>query len=131
MSSSRIGAIFYLLWGVLHVNAAVQVYRLGHTLEPGMVQGRIYQDAWTLLFLAVAVALVAIVWNWKSDPFGYWLNLALACRIHSDDSGAGLSATGSRRRRPGDVGPGDPLHDARPHEDPVAASTRTPRRNSK
>ena len=78
MSSSRIGAIFYLLWGVLHVNAAVQVYRLGHTLEPGMVQGRIYQDAWNLLFLAVAVALVAIVWNWKGDPFGYWLNLALA-----------------------------------------------------
>ncbi len=78
MSSSRIGAIFYLLWGVLHVNAAVQVYRLGHTLEPGMVQGRIYQDAWNLLFLAVGVALVAIVWNWKSDPLGYWLNLALA-----------------------------------------------------
>jgi hypothetical protein len=37
-------------WGCLHLQAAYAVYHMGAALEPGMVQGRVFQDAWNLLF---------------------------------------------------------------------------------
>ena len=46
---ARLGAVAYVLWGLLHLQAARLVYMLGDSLEPGMVQGRIYQDAFNLL----------------------------------------------------------------------------------
>jgi len=74
----KIGAIFYLLWGILHVKAAVATYQLGATLEADLVQGRVYQDAWNLLFFAIAVSLVAIILNWRNSRLGFWLNLGMA-----------------------------------------------------
>ncbi|MDX8387514.1 MAG: hypothetical protein R8M46_03130 [Ghiorsea sp.] len=74
----RIGAVFYFLWGVLHVNAAIATYELGATLEPGLVQGRVYQDAWNLLFVAIAVSTIAILLNWRNSRLGFWLNLGIA-----------------------------------------------------
>jgi len=47
---SVVGAICYALWGSLHLQAAYAVYHMGAALEPGMVQGRVFQDAWNLLF---------------------------------------------------------------------------------
>jgi hypothetical protein len=48
--TSVAGAIAYAIWGLLHVQAAYAVYRVGVALEPGMVQGRVFQDSWNLLF---------------------------------------------------------------------------------
>ncbi|HEY3345632.1 MAG TPA: hypothetical protein VGJ97_11930 [Anaerolineaceae bacterium] len=73
----QIGAIFYLAWGLLHVYAAFQVSKLGKRQTPGMVQGRIYQSVWNLAAFAIAVSVVAVVFNWSNSPLGYWLNLAL------------------------------------------------------
>ena len=42
-----------------------------------MVQGRVYQDAWNLLFFAVFSIIVAVLYNWKNSPMGYWLNLTV------------------------------------------------------
>ena len=66
-----------MLWGILHIEAARKVYVLGQTLDAGMVQGRIFQDAWSLLFFAVFGIVVAIFLNWKNSRLGYWLNLAV------------------------------------------------------
>ena len=74
----KIGAVLYLLWGVLHVKAAIATYQLGATLEPGLVQGRVNQDAWNLLFFAISVSLVAILLNWRNSRLGFWLNLGIA-----------------------------------------------------
>jgi hypothetical protein len=74
---SQIGAIFYIAWGLLHLYAAFQVYKLGKRQVAGMVQGRIYQSVWNLAAVAVAVIAVAVVYNWFHHPVGYWLNLAL------------------------------------------------------
>lgn len=74
---AKLGAITYVLWGILHIEAARKVYVLGQTLEPGMVQGRIFQDAWNLLFFAVFGVVVAIFLNWKNNRLGYWLNLVV------------------------------------------------------
>ena len=74
---ARIGAIIYIIWGLVHLQAARLVFVLGQTLEPGMVQGRIYQNAWNLLFFALFGMAVAIFLNWKNSRIGYWLNLVV------------------------------------------------------
>jgi hypothetical protein len=73
-----IGAVLYGLWGLLHLFAAFQVLNLGSGLEPGMVQGRIYQDGWTLLYFSIFVLAIAVFYNWKNRSLGYWLNLVTA-----------------------------------------------------
>jgi len=71
----RIGAVMYFIWGLLHLKAAYSVYQLGTSLEAGMVQGRIFQDAWSLLFFALVGITVAVVYNWHNSRLGYWINL--------------------------------------------------------
>jgi len=72
---AKLGAVSYVLWGLLHIQAARLVYLFGQTLEPGMFQGRIFQGAWNLLFFALFGIAVAIYLNWKNSRLGYWLNL--------------------------------------------------------
>jgi hypothetical protein len=71
----KIGAVMYFIWGLLHLKAAYSVYQLGVALEPGMVQGRVFQDAWGLLFFALVGMIVAVLFNWKNNLIGYWINL--------------------------------------------------------
>jgi hypothetical protein len=75
---AQIGAIFYILWGILHIFAAFQVYKLGSRQAAGMVQGRVYQSAWNLAFSAVFIGVVAVFFNWSNTALGYWLNLVMA-----------------------------------------------------
>jgi hypothetical protein len=77
MILARTGSILYVLWGILHIVAAVKVYTLGQSIEPGMIQGRIFQDAWNLLFFALFGMAVAIKYNWFNSKLGYWLNLVV------------------------------------------------------
>ena len=77
MIFARIGAVLYFLWGLLHIVAAFKLYSLGQTLEQGMLQGRIFQGAWNLLFFAVFGIVVAVLYNWKNNQMGYWLNLVV------------------------------------------------------
>jgi hypothetical protein len=69
------GAICYALWGCLHLQAAYLVFRMGAALEPGMVQGRVFQDAWALLFFGVTAIAVALTLNIRNNAWGYWINL--------------------------------------------------------
>ena len=74
---AKLGAVTYVLWGLLHIQAARFVYVLGQSLEPGIIQGRIYQDAWNLLFFAIFGIVVAVTLNWTNSRLGYWLNLVV------------------------------------------------------
>jgi hypothetical protein len=74
---AKLGSVTYILWGILHIEAARKVYLLGQTLDPGMLQGRIFQDAWNLLFFAIFGIVVAIFLNWKNSRLGYWMNLTV------------------------------------------------------
>ena len=74
---AKLGSVTYVLWGILHIEAARKVYVLGQTLDAGMLQGRIFQDAWNLLFFAVFGIVVGIFLNWKNSRLGYWLNLVV------------------------------------------------------
>jgi len=75
--NAKIGAVLYVLWGLLHIQAARMVYALGDTLEPGAVQARVFQDAFSLVFFAIFAIVIAIAFNWKNSRQGYWLNLAV------------------------------------------------------
>ena len=74
---SLAGAICYALWGFLHLQAAYAVYHVGAALEPGMAQGRVFQDAWNLLFFGVTAIVVALTLNIRNNAWGYWINLGV------------------------------------------------------
>jgi hypothetical protein len=63
--AARIGAAFYVLWGVFHLVAANAVYALAQQ-STGMVRGRLLQDAFYVL--------MAVILNWRNDKQGYWMN---------------------------------------------------------
>jgi hypothetical protein len=71
------GAISYAIWGLLHLQAAYAVYQVGAALEPGMVQGRVFQDSWNLFFFGVAAIALALTLNIRNNRWGYWINLAV------------------------------------------------------
>lgn len=72
----RIGAIFYFIWGVLHLPIGYSVYRGGLELESGIIQGRVLQMGF---YLGVAgLAAIAITrWNWVNSRNAYWANFCL------------------------------------------------------
>ena len=51
--AARIGAGFYVLWGIFHLAAAKSVYVLAQQ-STGMVRGRVLQTAFYLVFFAIA-----------------------------------------------------------------------------
>ena len=77
MVLARVGSVLYIIWGLLHIVAAWKVYSLAQSLEEGMVQGRIYQNAWNLLFFALFGIVIAVIYNWKNSKLGYWLNFVV------------------------------------------------------
>src|SRR3546814_13864803 len=56
--AARIGAIFYILWGVFHLMAAKAVFGLAD-LANGMTRARLQQDAFYPLAFAVAGMAIA------------------------------------------------------------------------
>jgi hypothetical protein len=51
------------------------VVQLGGTLDVGEIQGKVYQDAWNLGYLALFSVVIAIGFNWRNSLLGYWLNI--------------------------------------------------------
>src|SRR3546814_8661336 len=83
--AARIGAIFYILWGVFHLMAAKAVFGLAD-LANGMTRARLQQDAFYLLAFAVAGMAIAVLLNWRNDRCGYWLNAVLLARSEEHTS---------------------------------------------
>lgn len=94
----KIGAICYMLWGLLHVGAgALLLYRLSqggaaHALDRvgtgpraglvprdlgGVVAGVVGQHAWNLLWFGLFATIVGATLNWRNSRTGYWCNLAV------------------------------------------------------
>ena len=74
---SHIGAVCYLLWGLLHLAASFQVFKLGSGQQSGMIKGRMYQHAWNLACIALIVPIIAVAYCWSNSLLGYWLNLTI------------------------------------------------------
>ncbi|MEU7043723.1 hypothetical protein AB0A77_21985 [Streptomyces varsoviensis] len=75
--AAKLGAVFYVIWGIVHISAAYGLLKLGQSLDPGMVQARVFQDAWNILMSALAVIVIGALMNWRNSTTGYWINLIL------------------------------------------------------
>jgi len=73
---ARLGALFYVAWGLFHVSVAHDIYRLG-AAQTGIVQGRLFQLAAYMLSIALFAIGVSVVGNWRNSRLGYWLNLCV------------------------------------------------------
>ena len=74
---AKLGAVAYVLWGLLHYKAAQLLWQTGQGLDAGFIQARIFQLSWDLLVFATIGIVVAVSMNWKNSRCGYWLNLIL------------------------------------------------------
>jgi hypothetical protein len=75
--AAKIGAVLYVLWGLLHFTAAYGVFKLAQNSPAGMVQGRLMQTAFYLAAFAVATIIVAMMLNWRNDRLGFWINAVM------------------------------------------------------
>lgn len=90
----KLGAIFYVLWGLLHVaggaailtaDAQTQLAMFGtdaaatDTVQaPGaVVHAALSFHAYNLLWMGLLATGIAIVLNWKNSTVGYWMNMAI------------------------------------------------------
>ena len=73
----QIGAACYILWGALHIAAAVQGWRLAAGVHDGVIKSRLQQNAWHLGIFALAAIFVAATLNWHNSAAGYWINLVM------------------------------------------------------
>ncbi|MGE0354429.1 MAG: hypothetical protein AB7I33_09540 [Gemmatimonadales bacterium] len=96
--ATRIGAVFYALWGIIHIlGGATQLFTL-RSHGPGALTALIAtasppdpttvtvppaaaafmgMGAWNILWIGLLVTIVAVTLNWRNDRLGYWLNLGV------------------------------------------------------
>lgn len=72
---ARLGAVSYLVWALLHFQAAWGTYKLGGHMPPGMAAGRVLQDSWNLAWFSIITIASAVGLNWRNDVRGWWVNL--------------------------------------------------------
>lgn len=98
MKTQHLGAIFYALWGLMHVAFGAQMLMLNASGSATAILEAIYLDsgpiatpdqlgstidaimnqhAWNLLWFGMASTFVAIFMNWRNSLPGYWINAVL------------------------------------------------------
>ena len=70
----RLGAAFYILWGMLHLYAAYISYQLGNGQGDQFVMSKLQQNGWNLAFISIACIAVAATMNWRNSRLGFWIN---------------------------------------------------------
>src|SRR5580765_2366356 len=97
-NAHRIGAVFYVLWGIFH--SYIGVFLLWKTARSGapaalrvigdalpssaittvddrVTAGVLEHYAWNLIWFGAFAIVVALALNWKNSPVGYWFNLVV------------------------------------------------------
>lgn len=72
--SYRLGAIFYVLWGVWHLQVVYNLYNSATSLQEP-TRARLSQGAFHILAFVLCAIFVGIFLNWKNSRTGYWINL--------------------------------------------------------
>jgi len=101
-NAHRIGAIFYALWGVLHVlgggailttllsDGGVAAQAMFGTALPAsdlptrsntIVDGVMAYHSFNIIWFGIVVTIVALRLNWKNSVAGYWINLILVSLV--------------------------------------------------
>jgi hypothetical protein len=96
--AAKTGAVFYALWGIVHVlggGTQLEVLRSkgGGALAALISSGRPFDPkaqavpdvaaafmgmgAYNILWIGLLVIVIAVGMNWRNSALGYWLNLAV------------------------------------------------------
>ncbi len=93
MKAHKVGAIFYLLWGALHIigglaiasqkDLPAQVAMQGTAvpaeqfagLENPVLAGILSYHGFNIAWFGVFAIAIAIIYNWRNRKTGYWMNL--------------------------------------------------------
>jgi hypothetical protein len=70
---ARMGAVFYVLWGLVHYTAAYSVYQLAQSTPLAIEHGRLEQLAFYLASFATAGIVLATL-NWRNSRVGFWFS---------------------------------------------------------
>src|SRR5215472_10633984 len=70
---ARIGAVLYVLWGLVHYSAAYGAYQLAQSTPLTIEHGRLEQLAFYLASFATAGIAFATL-NWRNNRLGFWCN---------------------------------------------------------
>lgn len=74
----KIGAVLYGLWEFFwHFQVVARTFDAATQMEQGVLQARIYQGAFHILWFAVGAIAIAILFNWRNSRIGYWANLIM------------------------------------------------------
>lgn len=73
----KIGAVLYGLWGFWHFQVVARTFDAATQMEQGVLQARIHQGAFHILWFAVGAIAIAILFNWRNSRIGYWANLIM------------------------------------------------------
>ncbi len=98
----KIGAVCYVLWGIVHLgvgtamlcrlateggtaalaqtSSAVPVEELPQGLT-GAASALVGQHAWNLMVFGCSALVVALTLNWRNSRLGYWLNLGVVSAV--------------------------------------------------
>ena len=74
---NKIGAVLYGLWGFWHFRVVARMFDAATQMETNILQARIYQGAFHILWFAVGAIAIAILFNWRNSLIGYWANLIM------------------------------------------------------
>lgn len=95
--SHKVGAIFYALWGIVHIiggaalvkaalSSPVRALALLATASPReqlpaidspLVGSILAYYGWLLVVFGALALVIGIRLNWRNDPAGYWINLGM------------------------------------------------------
>lgn len=96
--AARTGAVFYALWGLLHVmGGAVQLTTLNgeggaaltrmissarpltpeEAAVPSAAAAFMGMGAFNILWIGLLVTIIAVTMNWRNSRLGHWLNLGI------------------------------------------------------
>jgi hypothetical protein len=97
-SAHKIGAVFYVLWGIFHAYIGVLLLAklfaggthsalaaianaLPETDIPAIndrvMNGVLEHYSWNLIWFGIYAIVLAVFMNWKNSPTGYWFNLVV------------------------------------------------------
>ena len=72
----KIGAVLYGLWRFWHFRIVLKMFAFANSqMETGILQARIYQGAFHILWFAISPIAIAILFNWRNSCLGYSSNL--------------------------------------------------------
>ena len=74
---ARTGAVFYMLWGLLHLYVAYDQFSFANQSGSADVRARLQQLASYIGTGALAAIVIAVIGNWRNQRLAYWLNLGI------------------------------------------------------